>query len=811
MATRDRIISPEGVAFRDLNGNGVMEPYENPTLPAGERVADLLARMTLEEKAGLMMMSILETGEAGDVVEGGGLFPDATSTLIHDKRMSHFNALRLPGPRAAARWSNLLQDMAARTRLGIPVTLYTDPRHSFSENLGAALAAGSFSLWPEPLGFGAIDDPELVERFADIARREYLAVGIRGALHPQIDLATEPRWARAAGGFGQSAETAERLVAAYLRGFQGERLTPSSVACMTKHFPGGGPQRDGEDPHFPYGREQVYPGGGFEYHLKPFRAAIAAGTAALMPYYGLPVGLTLPDGTAVEEVGFAFNRAIITALLRDQLGYDGIVCTDWGLITDAHVAGLPFPARAWGVEHLDRSDRVARVIEAGCDQFGGETCPELIVELVRTGRLAQERLDVSVRRLLLVKFELGLFDDPYVDEAAAELTVGRPEFTAAGRDAQRRSLTLLKNDGPTGLPLLPLAPGTRVYSPDVSDEELCKHGIPVPHPAEADVAILRLRAPYEARNSYFLEARFHAGSLDFDAGTLARVAELSRSIPVILDVYLDRPAILGSLADDAAAIIANYGCAEDCLLDVLFGAAAPHGRLPFELPRSMAAVEASRPDLPADTADPVYQHGFGLSYESRDLSVWLAGNQVRLVVRIGDENAIDVHPRMGLEHMHDRFAVEQVKVVQAEKEVRKFGVDVIQLRLRREPLRDVDVVSDDEALIADGAEAVIAVRGRLGNLGLHVADERVLGEPSVWHVRLVLGEDKQHLVSSLELGRDPAPDLGRPVDHAADLAARLQAAGDVIDNDVVEHAAAAAVEGAHVITRDEPEAGILHR
>ena len=619
MLTRDRIVSPEGIAFRDLNGNGAMEPYENPTLPAAERAADLLTRMTLEEKAGLMMISILATGEDGSLVEGGGLFPDATSTLVRDKRMSHFNALRLPGARAAARWGNLLQDLAAQTRLGIPITVYTDPRHSFSENMGAALAAGAFSQWPETLGLGAIDDPELVGRFADIARQEYLAVGIRGALHPQIDLATEPRWARAAGGFGQSAETAERLVGPYLRGFQGSRLTAASVACMTKHFPGGGPQLDGEDPHFPYGREQVYPGGGFEYHLRPFLAAIAAGTTALMPYYGLPVGLTLPDGTAVEEVGFGFNHAIITTLLRDQLGYDGVVCTDWGLITDAQIAGLPFPARAWGVEHLSRADRVARVIEAGCDQFGGESCPELIVDLVRSGRLAEARLDVSARRLLLVKFELGLFDDPYVDEEAAALTVGRPDFAAAGRDAQRRSLTLLKNNGLAGRPLLPLVPGTRVYSPDLGEQELGQHGgIAVADPAQADVAILRLQAPYEARNDYFLEARFHAGRLDFDAATLARVAELSRITPVIVDVYLDRPAILGTLADDAAAIVVNYGCAEDCLLDVLFGAAAPQGRLPFELPRSMAAVETSLPDLPSDTVDPVYPHGFGLSYESRD-------------------------------------------------------------------------------------------------------------------------------------------------------------------------------------------------
>jgi beta-glucosidase len=225
-----------------------------------------------------------------------------------------------------------------------------------------------------------------------------------------------------------------------------------------------------------------------------------------------------------------------------------------------------------------------------------------------------ERLDLSVRRLLLVKFELGLFDDPYVDEAAAELTVGRADFTAAGRDAQRRSLTLLKNEGRQGGPLLPLPTGTRVYSPDLSEKGIRKHGVPVPGAAEADVAIVRLQAPFEARDRYFLESKFHAGSLDFDAGTLARVAELSRVTPVIVDVYLDRPAILGPLADDAAAIIVNYGCAEECLLDVLFGAAAPRGRLPFELPRSMTSVEASLPDLPGDTADPVYPHGFGLGY-----------------------------------------------------------------------------------------------------------------------------------------------------------------------------------------------------
>jgi beta-glucosidase len=279
------------------------------------------------------------------------------------------------------------------------------------------------------------------------------------------------------------------------------------------------------------------------------------------------------------------------------------------------VAGLPFPARAWGVEDLNRLDRVARVIDAGCDQLGGETCPELIVDLVLAGRVSRERLDASVRRLLQVKFELGLFDDPYVDEDAAELTVGRRDFVSAGMDAQRRSLTLLKNDSAEGRAVLPLTRGTRVCAPDITSDVLSGYGVPVSSPTEADVAVLRLRAPYEPRNTYFLEARFHAGSLEFERAALARVTDLAGVVPIVVDLYLDRPAILSTVAEDAAAIVVNYGCADDTLLDVLFGAAKPQGKLPFELPRSTAAVEASRPDLSSDTADPLYRYGFGLSYQ----------------------------------------------------------------------------------------------------------------------------------------------------------------------------------------------------
>ena len=308
-----------------------------------------------------------------------------------------------PKPRLLAEWHNRLQKLAERTRLGIPVTISTDPRHHFTNNPATSFLATHFSAWPEPSGLAAIDDEKLVQEFADIARQEYLAVGIRIGLHPQIDLATEPRWTRVNGTFGEDAELTSKMVKAYIRGFQGEKLGTQSVACMTKHFPGGGPQKDGEDPHFEYGREQVYPGNNFDYHLKPFEAAFEAGTSQIMPYYGMPVG------TQYEEKGFSFNKSVITGLLREKYGFDGVVCTDWGLVSDANLFGLiSFPARAWGVEHLTVPERAQMILDAGVDQFGGEFCPEVIVDLVRSGKISEARLDVSVRRLLREKFVLGL-------------------------------------------------------------------------------------------------------------------------------------------------------------------------------------------------------------------------------------------------------------------------------------------------------------------------------------------------------------------------------------------------------------------
>ena len=479
------ILHEDGVAFRDRNRNGRLDPFEDPRHPVDERVADLLAQMTLEEKAGMLFHQGLVVGFDGSLTEEVGPFsPATTADLVCSRLLTHFNIYLTPEPFLLAEWHNRLQRLAERTRLAIPVTISSDPRHGFSANPATSWSGAHFSQWPEPLGLAATRDESLVAEFADIARQEYAAVGIRVALHPMADLATEPRWARLAGTCGEDAELAASMVRAYIRGFQRDVLGPTSVACMTKHFPGGGPQLDGEDPHFAYGREQVYPGGNFDYHLIPFEAALEAGTAQIMPYYGMPVG------TDLEEVGFGFNRGVITGLLRERYGFDGVVCSDWGLLTDTPIAGALWPARAWGVEQLDTTERMWKALDAGIDQFGGEECVDVLIGLVRSGRLSEERLDVSVQRLLRDKFRLGLFDAPYVDPAAAAEIVGQRSFRERGDLAQRRSIVLLKDDGR----VLPLTGRPRLFTEGVAAKVAAADADVVASPAEADLAFVRLQS-----------------------------------------------------------------------------------------------------------------------------------------------------------------------------------------------------------------------------------------------------------------------------------------------------------------------------
>lgn len=588
-------------------------PYKNPSMSVDERVDDLLGRLELEDKVGQMFhpMATLEDVDTPNVEFG---LPALRQTIL-EQRISHYGLLGTKAtPREFAEWYNSVQRIALARPWGIPVTFSTDTRHALSADPRNALTGnpesesppGFFSQWPETLGIAAIGSEAVAENFADIVRQEYRALGLRVALHPQVDLATEPRWPRIFATLGEDVELTCRMARALVRGLQGAELGPDSVATMVKHFPGGGPQKDGEDPHFPFGREQVYPGGMFELHLLPFVAAIEAGASQMMPYYGMPMG------TEYEEVGFGFNRSVITGILRERLGFDGIVCTDWSLVSDGVALGDEIAARAWGAEHLTPKERVLKSLEAGVDQFGGEYRTDLILELVREGRVSMDRINRSVRRLLREKFVLGLFDDPFVDAELAACTVGRADFVEAGLDAQRRSLTLLTNRKVSGTPVLPLRRPLRVYAEGIDPQLLAAQADVAGTPEAADVAVLRLRAPHEPRPG--LAAGFHTGSLEFSDDVRSRVAAISSVVPTVVVVFLDRPAVLGSLALDATAILADFGSSDDALLSVLFGDAEPQGSLPFDMPSSMRAVIESRSDVPFDTADPLFHFGHGLRY-----------------------------------------------------------------------------------------------------------------------------------------------------------------------------------------------------
>lgn len=591
-------------------------PYKDASLSVDERVEDLIQRMTIEEKAGQLFHNIIGQGPNGTLT-------NTTAPAVSGKLMTHFNLNgAINNVRYTAEWYNRLQQLALDTRLGIPITLSSDPRHAFANAEGSQIAANSFSQWPQSLGLAAIRDPELVHAFADIARQEYSAVGIRSALHPQIDVATEPRWARIGTTMGEDAYLTAKLVVAYIKGFHGPNgFGNESVTTVSKHFPGSGPVQDGEDSHFTYGKNATYPGNNFEHHLIPFRAAIAAGSRQIMPYYSRPVG------TKYEEVAAGFNKGIVTDLLRGELGFDGIVVSDWGLVTDAIIAGQDMPARAWGAENLTELQRVEKILNAGTDQLGGEQRTDLILELVKKNIISEARIDLSVRRLLREKFLLGLFDAPFVDVDKAVKTVGQAPWIKLGYETQRRSFTLLTNSHNT-LPLLksksksksksnPFPKTAKFYIEGLNATFVQKRGFEVvSNPKVADYAFLRLLAPYEPRPGGF-EKNYHSGSLEYNATEKARQAAIYTAVPTIVDIYLDRPAAVPEIAERAAALMVNFGASPDAFLDVVFGVdgAGPEGRLPFDLPRSDAAVEGSREDVPFDTVDPVFRFGWGLRYE----------------------------------------------------------------------------------------------------------------------------------------------------------------------------------------------------
>jgi len=487
------LLEKNGYAFKDLNRDGVLDPYEDWRLGVEERIGDLASKMSVEQIAGLMLYSAHQAIPAGGRGRFGGTYggkpfaesgadpwdlSDTQIQFLTDDHLRHVLITSVESPATAAKWNNNAQRLVEGIGLGIPVNTSSDPRHgsdSYAEfNAGAG---GDISMWPGSLGIAASFDPALMKQFGEIASVEYRALGITTALSPQIDLATEPRWSRFDGTMGEDPDLATDMARAYVDGFQTSSGIAeidngwgyTSVNAMVKHWPGGGPEEGGRDGHFGYGAYAVYPGENLDDQLQPFTEGAfklegpTGMASAVMPYYTISSGV---DETYGEEVGNAFSRYIITDLLREKYGYEGVICTDWGLTGDVESVD-EFSGKSWGAETLSVAERHYKVIEAGLDQFGGNNDMGPVLEAYQLGvdehgeKVMRERFEQSAQRLLRNIFRVGLFENPYLDPVETSAIVGNPDYMKAGYEAQLRSIVMLKNRAGT----LPLQEQLKVYIP----------------------------------------------------------------------------------------------------------------------------------------------------------------------------------------------------------------------------------------------------------------------------------------------------------------------------------------------------------
>ncbi len=487
-----KILEKDGLYFKDLSKTGELLPYEDWRLSPDQRAEDLAKRLTVEQIAGLMLYSphhLVPSYPGGPFAgtSGGKSFPesganpwdltDQQKTLLGKDNIRHILAMGLENADTAARWNNEMQALAESLPLGLPVNVSSDPRHG-AQSSGAEYKGGAgadVSKWPEGLGMSATFSPELCRRFGEIAAKEYRALGIATALSPQIDLATEPRWMRFGDTFGEHAELSIQMARAYCDGMQttegeADGWGRDSVNAMAKHWPGGGACEAGRDAHYAWGKYAVYPGNNFEEHLRPFLEGAfqldgpTGKAAAVMPYYSVPWGQDRKNG---ENVGNSYSEYIIKDLLREKYGYDGVVCTDWGITAD-HGEGVEgFASRCWGVEGLTEAQRHLRILMNGVDQFGGNAEAAPVLEAYRLGceqygeEAMRRRFEESAVRLLKNSFRCGLFENPYLDPQESAATVGCEEFCKEGYEAQLKSVILLKNQDS----LLPLKKGVKVYVP----------------------------------------------------------------------------------------------------------------------------------------------------------------------------------------------------------------------------------------------------------------------------------------------------------------------------------------------------------
>jgi beta-glucosidase len=608
-AKKAPIITKGKFQFKDLNKNSQLDPYEDWRLPVDERIDNLVRLMTLEEKVGLMFhpnMSVPADGKiiysltdeerkalenANVVTFPGQVRQIATAkSFIEEKNFRILLNNGIADPKIFAQWSNGMQEIAEASRLGIPVIFSTDPRHGITagQNPGAKQY---FSQWPGYPGVAASRDMALIKQYGEIVAEEYRAVGLHMMLGPQIDVPTEPRWGRSNSSFSESAELTAEQLAAFMDGAQDSLVGPNKIILNIKHWPGGGSQDNGSAQFL------VYPGNNFDYHLIPWKTGIAKGTLIITGFY---------VGTYFDTLGIGYSKYLNTEVLSGKLGFKGVISTDWGVINRG-------PLRP-DLKDMSVKDRFEMVINAGVDQFGAETTPEPIIELVKEGKISEERINIAVKRILKCHFLLGLFEDPYVDPEAAAQILQSGKNQKAAYEAQLESVVLLTNEG-----ILPSGKSDEkadIYVSGIDSAIAAEYGNVVKDPKKARLVIIKASTAHPGVNPFTSNASAEV-NIDFPQGKWAEIKKLaSTGVPVVAVFNLGGALTVlpKDLKEVCKASLMIFSVSDKALLDVIFGKFNPVGKLPFELPSSMDAVRKQLEDVPFDSENPMFEFGYGLSY-----------------------------------------------------------------------------------------------------------------------------------------------------------------------------------------------------
>lgn len=602
------IIEVDGYQFKDLNDNGQLDPYEDWRLSAAERAENLLSLMDIDQKASQMVHLTLVTkkdswftkNNVGFALVYEYLFAPTEDDEEEDEEADE--ALLLSDARNAARRTNEIQELSESSTLGIPVIF------SMDTEAGAAFVRSATFL-PDEINQGAANDPELVARLNQVLKEELMAIGVRMALSPDADLITDPRWGRNQECYSEDTQVVQNLIVAAVKALQGENgLDENSVMATVKHFPGSGAQTDGVD-----GSPLTIAEDSIDLHLAGFKAAIEAGVSAVMPYgYS-----TVPylGGDAVENSADQ-SAVVMTDLLRGQLGYEGIIQTDWGL-------------------------NFVGAANAGADILGGAGVRST-AQLV--DGVSEERLTDACRRILIAKFQLGLFENPYVDEEAAESIVGCEEHKAVAKEAAAKSFTLLKYENAVSLE----GQSFIVAGQLANDVRCLNSGWTAKEPVEifgtTILEALQAKAG-EDKVTYIASAEavpadlsgvtavvvvgeksgthdpeWGAANLEFPEEQVQLINALDNAgANVVAVVVMNRAYVLSPIVEAADSVLLAYRpgatAGAEAVADCLFGQTAITGKLPFQIPASMEQVLAQREDLPKDIENPLYEYGFGIDAE----------------------------------------------------------------------------------------------------------------------------------------------------------------------------------------------------